>query len=423
MVKLYRQITMISKLVYESILFAYSSLKGDKFRTFLSLFGVSIGIFSIVTVFTAVDALRKNVATGLNSFGGNTLYIQEFPWAPPEGEEYKWWEYRKRPATKIEEFQYIKANSKTAEASAFVIFTSKNIRYKRNSFNSGFITAPTSDWDKISNVEIENGRYFSPFEAQSSTPVAVIGNSVAEALFAGEDPINKVIKVGQSNVKVIGVNKKAGESIVSIFDTDNSITVPYRFMSTLVNARNTSSMICVKPLDNVERDEFLLEMKLLMRSVRRLSPKQSDNFALNEMTFLLNQTKSIFKGINLAGWIIGGFSILIGGFGIANIMFVSVKERTNLIGIQKALGAKRYIILTQFLAEATFLALAGGIIGILMTLAIVLIAGGNAAFPMELSAYNIFRGLFISSIIGITAGFIPAYTAARLNPVDAINSK
>nr|MBP9019281.1 FtsX-like permease family protein [Bacteroidales bacterium] len=139
--------------------------------------------------------------------------------------------------------------------------------------------------------------------------------------------------------------------------------------------------------------------------------------------FLLNQTKSIFKGINLAGWIIGGFSILIGGFGIANIMFVSVKERTNLIGIQKALGAKRYIILTQFLAEATFLALAGGIIGLLMTLAIVLIVGGNAAFPMELSAYNIFRGLFISSIIGITAGFIPAYTAARLNPVDAINSK
>lgn len=423
MIKLYRQITIISKLIYESILFAYSSLKGDKFRTFLSLFGVSIGIFSIVTVFTAIDALRNNVATGLNSFGGNTLYIQEFPWAPPEGEEYKWWEYRKRPATTIEEFQYIKTNSKTAEASAFVIFTSKNIRYKRNSFNSGFITAPTSDWDKISNVEIENGRYFSPFEAQSSTPVAVIGNSVAEALFAGEDPVNKIIKVGQSNVKVIGVNKKAGESIISIFDTDNSITVPYRFMSTLVNARNTSSMICVKPLDNVDRDEFLLEMKLLMRSVRRLSPKQSDNFALNEMTFLLNQTKSIFKGINLAGWIIGGFSILIGGFGIANIMFVSVKERTNLIGIQKALCAKRYIILTQFLAEATFLALAGGIIGLLMTLAIVLIVGGNAAFPMELSAYNIFRGLFISSIIGITAGFIPAYTAARLNPVDAINSK
>ncbi len=423
MIRLYRKITMILKLIYESIYFAYGSLKGDKFRTFLSLFGVSIGIFSIVTVFTAIDALESNVANGLKSFGGNTLYIQEFPWSPPEGEEYKWWEYRKRPAPMLEEYRFLKENSKNSEAIAFVIFTSKNIRYKRNSFNSGFITAPTSDWDKISNVEIDNGRYFSTFEAQSSTPVAVIGNAVAEALFEGEDPVNRIIKVGSSNVKVIGVNKKAGESIVNIFDTDNSITVPYRFMSTLVNARNTDAMICAKPFENADRDEFISEMRQLMRSVRRLKPNQADNFALNEMTFLLNQTKSIFGGINLAGWIIGGFSILIGGFGIANIMFVSVKERTNLIGIQKALGAKRYMILTQFLAEAAFLALAGGMIGILMVLGVVLVTKGNPAFPMTLSAYNIFRGLVISSIIGVVAGFIPAYTAARLNPVDAINSK
>jgi len=414
---------MIFKLIYESISFAYSSLKGDKFRTFLSLFGVSIGIFSIVTVFTAIDALRKNVETGLNSFGGNTLYIQEFPWEPPAGEEYKWWEYRKRPATKYEEFQYIKTNSKTADAVAFVIFTSKNIRYKRNSFSGGFISAPTSDWEKISNIEIDNGRYFSSFEAQSSTPVAVIGYSVAEALFNGEDPVNKIIKIGASNVRIIGVNKKQGESIVNIFDTDNSVTVPYRFMSTLVNARNSDAMICIKPLPNVNRDDFMLETKLLMRSVRRLKPNQADNFALNEMTFLLKQTKSIFGGINLAGWIIGGFSILIGGFGIANIMFVSVKERTNLIGIQKALGAKRYMILTQFLAEAAFLALAGGIIGLLMVFAVVLVTHGNESFPMELSVYNIIRGLLISSIIGVVAGFIPAYTASHLNPVDAINSK
>ncbi|HPS95986.1 MAG TPA: FtsX-like permease family protein, partial [Bacteroidales bacterium] len=156
---------------------------------------------------------------------------------------------------------------------------------------------------------------------------------------------------------------------------------------------------------------------------RRLKPKQNDNFALNEMTFLLSQTKAIFGGINLAGWIIGGFSILIGGFGIANIMFVSVKERTNLIGIQKALGAKKYIILTQFLAEAAALALAGGAIGILMVLGVVLALHGNESFPMELTAYNVFRGLFISSIIGIVAGLLPAYTAANLNPVEAINSK
>ncbi|OFY44624.1 MAG: hypothetical protein A2X18_03370 [Bacteroidetes bacterium GWF2_40_14] len=423
MVTYYRRLTVVIKLVIESIRFAFGSLKGDRFRTFLSLFGVSIGIFSIVTVFTAIDALQKNVESGLNSFGGNTLYIQEFPWEPPQGEEYKWWEYRKRPAPKYEEFQFIKNEAKTADAVAFVIFTNRNIRYKRNSFSGGFITAPTSDWDKISNVEIEQGRYFSTFEAQSSTPVVILGFSVAEALFKGEDPLNKVIKVGSSTARVIGVQKKAGESIVNIFDTDNSILVPYRYASTIVNARNSGSMICVKPLETANREEFLLEMKQLLRSVRRLKPNQSDNFALNEMTFLLNQTKAIFGGINLAGWIIGGFSILIGGFGIANIMFVSVKERTNLIGIQKALGAKKYMILTQFLAEAAVLALAGGIIGLLMVMGVVLATQGNPAFPMELSVYNIIRGLLISSVIGIVSGFVPAYTAARLNPVDAINSK
>jgi putative ABC transport system permease protein len=423
MIVYYRKLCVIFKLILESIRFAFGSLKGDRFRTFLSLFGVSIGIFSIVTVFTAIDALQKNVESGLNSFGGNTLYVQEFPWEPPEGQEYKWWEYRKRPAPKYEEFQFIKANAKTIEAVAFVVFTGKNIRYKRNSFNDGFITAPTSDWDKISNIDIEIGRYFSTFEAQSSTPVAVLGYGVYESLFKGEDPINKFIKLGSSTARVIGVQKKAGESIIDIFDTDNSITIPYRFASTIINVRNAGSMICVKPLASANRDEFLLEMKLLLRSIRRLKPNQSDNFALNEMTFLLKQTKAIFGGINLAGWIIGGFSILIGGFGIANIMFVSVKERTNLIGIQKALGAKKYMILTQFLAEAAVLALAGGLIGLLMVFGVVLATQGNPAFPMELSAYNIIRGILISSVIGIVAGFVPAYTAAKLNPVDAINSK
>ncbi|HNW48288.1 MAG: ABC transporter permease [Bacteroidales bacterium] len=423
MIKLYRRITMIIKLIFESIRFAFGSLKGDKFRTFLSLFGVSIGIFSIVTVFTAVGALQKNVESGLNSFGGNTVYVQQFPFAPPEGEEYKWWEYMNRPMPKYEEYLFLKSQSKTIAATSFVVFTNRTVTYKRASFNSGFITAATYEWGEIANIEIDRGRYFSQFEAQSSTPVVILGNEVANALFGFENPINKVIKVGNANARVIGVQKKAGESIVNIFDTDNSILISYTFASTIMNVKRTESMICIKPIDGVDRDESIQEMRQLLRSIRRLKPKQNDNFALNEMTFLLSQTKAIFGGINLAGWIIGGFSILIGGFGIANIMFVSVKERTNLIGIQKALGAKKYIILTQFLAEAAALALAGGAIGILMVLGVVLALHGNESFPMELTAYNVFRGLFISSIIGIVAGLLPAYTAANLNPVEAINSK
>jgi putative ABC transport system permease protein len=423
MVSYYRRIQMIFKLMVESIKFAFGSLKGDKFRTFLSLFGVTIGIFSIVTVFTAIDALQSNVERGLNSFGTTTVYVQEFPFAPEEGEEYKWWEFRTRPTPKYEEYLFLKSNSKTLESVAFVTFTNLSVKYRRNTFTGGFVTAPTFEWDKVANVEIDNGRYFSMSETQSAVPVAIIGYEVAETLFKGEDPINKIIKLGNSNTRVIGVMRKAGESIVNIFDTDNSVLVPYSYAGTLFNVKRSSAMICLKPQDNVSRDEFIQEMRQLMRAVRRLKPKQKDNFALNEMTFLLNSTKEIFGGINLAGWIIGGFSILIGGFGIANIMFVSVKERTNLIGIQKALGAKKYTILTQFLAEAAVLALAGGAVGILFVSLLVLAVGSNESFPMQLSAYNIIRGLMISSVIGIVSGFLPAYTAANLNPVDAINSK
>ncbi|MDO9679619.1 MAG: ABC transporter permease [Bacteroidales bacterium] len=423
MVSYYRRIQMIFKLMVESIKFAFGSLKGDKFRTFLSLFGVTIGIFSIVTVFTAIDALQSNVERGLNSFGTTTVYVQEFPFAPEEGEEYKWWEFRTRPTPKYEEYLFLKSNSKTLESVAFVTFTNLSVKYRRNTFTGGFVTAPTFEWDKVANVEIDNGRYFSMSETQSSVPVAIIGYEVAETLFKGEDPINKIIKLGNSNTRVIGVMRKAGESIVNIFDTDNSVLVPYSYAGTLFNVKRSSAMICLKPQDNVSRDEFIQEMRQLMRAVRRLKPKQKDNFALNEMTFLLNSTKEIFGGINLAGWIIGGFSILIGGFGIANIMFVSVKERTNLIGIQKALGAKKYTILTQFLAEAAVLALAGGAVGILFVSLLVFAVGSNESFPMQLSAYNIIRGLMISSVIGIVSGFLPAYTAANLNPVDAINSK
>lgn len=423
MISYYRKFALIFKLILESIYFAFGSLKGDMFRTFLSLFGVSIGIFSIVTVFTAIDALEKNVETGLNSLGSNTVYIQEFPWEPPQGEEYKWWEYRKRPAPKYEEYLFLKNNSKYSESVCFVCFTNITAKYKRNSFSGGFITAPTYEWNQVSNVELESGRYFSMNETESSVPVVILGYSAAEKLFAGEDPINKVIKLGSSNALVIGVQKKAGESIVNIFDTDNSILIPYSFATVLFNVKNAGTMISLKPKNKVERDNYISEVRQLMRAIRRLKPKQNDNFAVNEMTFLLKQTEAIFGGINLAGWIIGGFSILIGGFGIANIMFVSVKERTNLIGIQKALGAKKYTILTQFLAEAATLAIIGGAIGILIVSLIVLAFGGSSSFPMELSIGNIIKGLLISSVIGVVSGFVPAYTASNLNPVDAINSK
>lgn len=415
------QLSVISKLSKESLLFAFGSLKGDKFRTFLSLFGVTVGIFSIVMVFTAIDALKANVDRGLQAFGSSTVYVQQFPFGPDESGEYRWWEFNARPLPKIEEFNYLVANSSTSSAAAFVTFSSIKMKYKRNSFTGGFLIGHTYDWNKISNTVIDQGRYFTSAEATSSSSVCILGYAVADNLFHGEDPINKIIKLGGSSARVVGVLKKEGESIVSIFDSDNSVWVPYHYAGSLFNVKRSSSMICITPKEGVERDEFIEDIRHLLRSFRRLKPSHKDNFAINEMSFLLSTTKEIFKGISLAGWVIGGFSILIGGFGIANIMFVSVKERTNLIGIQKALGAKKFTILTQFLTEAITLSVVGGILGILLTYLVILTVGSNDSFPMYLSLYNIIKGLSISSVIGVLSGYIPAYTASNLNPVDAIN--
>ena len=424
MITLYKKTMMMLRLMYESVSFAFASLKGDKFRTFLSLFGVSIGIFSIVTVFTVVDALRANVATGLSAFGSDVVYIQKFPMTLEEGEtEYKIWEYMARPNVTYEEFLFLKANTKNTEAIVFATDASLTAKYNRNSFGGANIYAHTYEWDKVSSFELESGRYFSASEMQSSSPVVILGSAVAETLFQGEEPLNKTIKVGGSNVRVIGVMKMVGESMVSFIDNDNSILVPYTFAGNLFDVKRYGGLVIAAPKVDVDREEFIQELRQLMRAIRRLPPKEKDNFSVDQMTFLLDMVDDIFSGITMAGWIIGGFSILIGGFGIANIMFVSVKERTNLIGIQKSLGAKKYVIQTQFLTEAAFLALAGGAIGLLIVQLAVMVIGGSGQFPITLSIGNILQGLVISSVIGIVAGFIPARNAANLNPVEAINSK
>ena len=419
----YRGIFVVFKMIAESIVFALSSLKSDKFRTFLSLLGVTIGIFSIVAVFTAVDALQKNINEGLNSFGSDMVFIQQFPMAPEEGVEFNWWEYRQRPAPTLEEFNYIKKNSQHSKYVAFVASFYKIIKYKRNSFTQGYVAAATPDWDNIYNTELSNGRNFTQLEFNNGINVAIIGAEVANVLFAQEDPIGKSIKIGGLSTTVIGVYKAQGESMVSVMDTDYLVMIPVNYARSFIDLKRRGDMIAAIPNDNAEEEEFLAELRSLMRGIRRLSPAQKDNFAINQMTFLLNVMDEIFSVINIVGWVIGGFSLLIGGFGIANIMFVSVKERTNQIGIQKALGAKRYIIMTQFLVEAAVLSILGGLFGILLVyLLSAMLEGNTGNFHLILTVGNAIRGLVVAIIIGILSGIIPAWTAARLNPVDAINS-
>ncbi len=424
--KLYKESIIIAKLLKESISFAFSQLKGDKFRTFLSLFGVSIGIFSIVAIFSAIDALQDNVRQGFDSFSSETIQISKWGIGDDDAGgfgEYSWWEYIKRPNTSYEDYRFLKNNSRMAGAISLTIFLNSSVKHGRNSVSGAMLGCVTYDFDKITKIDLENGRYFSQEESKNGTPVAIIGYEIAEELFKGEDAVGKRIKIGNHSAEVIGVFEKRGESMADMFRTDESVLIPLNFGRYMVNPKMVDNSIFATPKEGVSRQDFIDEIKTLMRAQRRLKPGEKDNFSIIQMTFLLDMVQSVFSMLNKVGWVIAGFSLLIGGFGIANIMFVSVKERTNIIGIQKALGAKKYVIMTQFLVEAAFLAVAGGIIGIIMVAGIILIIPATGQFTMQLSFANIVNGIAIASAIGTISGLMPAWVGANLNPVDAINSK
>ncbi len=420
---------IVVKLLRESVAFALHQLKSDRFRTFLSLLGVSIGIFSIVAVFSAVDALKSNVRNGLDSFGSDIVNISKWPMSAEDEDgniavEYKWWEYMRRPSPTVQDFRFIKENSQTASAVAMTIQFAKTVKFGRNSLSNCYITAVSYDWNKIAKTELEFGRYFTEQEINGSANVGIIGYTLWEELFNGINPIDKQIRVGDRNITVIGVYAKQGESMVNVgSNTDESVLIPLNVGKYLINMRWADVSIYAKPRESVEPQEFYDELTLLMRAHRRIQPGEKNDFSLNKMTFIMEVVGSIFTMVNSVGWVIAGFSLLIGGFGIANIMFVSVKERTNIIGIQKALGAKKFMIMAQFLTEAVLLALSGGAIGILLVYIVVLLIPQSASFTMTISSANIISGLLISSIIGIISGMAPAYIAANLNPVDAINAK
>lgn len=421
---------MVLRLIKESVAFAFSQLQGDKFRTFLSLFGVSIGIFSIVAIFTAIDALQENVRRGFDTVGSDIVQVSRWPMMGEDEEgnaditqEFKWWEYMRRPNTSYEDYRFLSANSTLGENISFSIFSNQTARYGRRSVANASVGCITRNFNSIMKFEVAKGRYFTPDEDSKGTAVAVIGHEMAASLFEDEEPVGKRLKVGTTTATVIGVIEKQGESMVSMGDLDYSIFVPLNFGRYMVNPRWADNSIYARPKAGVAQQELVDELRMLMRAHRRLAPGQKNNFSISTMSFIMESVQQVFSMINAVGWVIAGFSLLIGGFGIANIMFVSVKERTNIIGIQKALGAKKYVIMLQFLVEAAVLAVAGGIIGILLVLLGVLLIPETESFTLTLSAANILYGVMIASVIGLLAGLIPAWSAARLNPVDAINSK
>jgi putative ABC transport system permease protein len=411
------------KLLKESFLFAYDALRQNKLRTFLSLLGVTIGIFTMIAVFSAVDTLRNNLRASINKLGTNSIYIQRFPWSINDP-DYPWWKYMQRPDPTLHDFDELQKRSETALAISYEVYlSSRTIKYKSNTADGAQIGAVSQDHDKTWNFDFSSGRYFTDIESKTGAPVALVGYDIANGLFPGGDAVGKRIKLMGRYVTIIGVFTKEGQDMLGTSD-DKNVLLPLNFARNVVNIQSDQygPQIVVRGRPGVPQEEVESELHQLMRSIRRLKPYEDDNFALNKSTIISNGLDQLFGVIDIGGAIIGGFSILVGGFGIANIMFVSVKERTNIIGIQKSLGAKNYFILLQFLIESIVLCLMGGIIGLAMVYGGTVLVKAASGLNVVLDTSNMIWGIGISISIGIVSGIIPAYSASKLDPVEAIRS-
>ncbi len=408
------------RLIKEGFLLAINSIIANKLRTFLSLFGITIGIFAIISVFTVLDWMEKAVKDSISSLGDDVIYIQKMPWSFDPN--LAWWDIIAWPAISLDDYEALLRGSTRSEAAAFSVIFNRNLKQRGNAVNNAYIWGVSEGFEDIRSFEIARGRYFSPYELIGGKRVSVIGAVTAETIFEEADPIGKELTISGHKTTVIGVFAREGQGGLSDSGMDEMTVIPVNFAKRIVNLRNPfiNSNIMLKTREGVAIQELSDEATMVLRAARRLHPDEESNFSVNRASLLTQGFESVFAGINVGGWIIGGFSILVGGFGIANIMFVSVRERTNIIGIQMALGAKKAFILWQFLYESMLLSVVGGILGLVL----ILIGTGVVNYLWELNIHltvaNIFLGVIISAAIGIIAGYAPAYSASRMNPVDAI---
>ena len=407
--------------LFESIRFAWQALRTNLLRTVLSLLGVTIGIFSIVAVFSFVDSMNMGIREQIDSFGKGVVYVGKWPWVMSNN--YPWWKYINRPTMKYNEFKYLSDNLENSQAISIIDGRLTTLKNGNNSMETR-LNGVSYEYNLISEVPVEDGRYFLTNETDNSAFVVILGAAVKEALFPNvADVIGQTIKINGIKFKVIATMKKKGEDLISLGGSpDERAYIPYTTYSSVFQKDYPEPDIAVKAFDWDKGQETLEgEVTGLMRSRRGLKPTQESNFSINRLDGAVKFFESIFASMNFGGGIIALFSLLVGGFGIANIMFVSVKERTNIIGIQKSLGAKNYFILFQFLFEAVFLSLIGGAFGIFLVWLMSHIDFGSLKLTLTLG--NVVIGLMTATVIGVISGIIPAWIAAKLDPVIAIRSK
>lgn len=410
------------KIIWEGFRQTVQQLLNNKLRTFLSLFGITIGILSIITILTSVDALKNNIESSIKGLGENVLFVQKWPWSFSK-EDYPWWKYFERPHASYRDFEYL--NRRVENAAQISFDVSPNdvvIKYRSTTAETVKTKGVTSAYGRIFNFDIGKGRYFSESEFRNGLAVAVIGDVLREEIFGKEeDVLGKEIEIFNRKVVIVGVLNRKGEDLLG-FNFDATIVLPYNFVNQVLylNPDMVNPTIVVQAKPGVSLDELRGELIGVMRSARSLRPIQDDNFAINQLSILSVGFEGILKVLNLAAWIIGSFALLVGGFGIANIMYVTVSERTPIIGIKKALGAKNFHILIEFMIESIGLCIIGGLAGLLIVFFLTDFLTSAAGFEFVLTWKNVVIGVGISAFIGILSGIMPAIKASRLDPVVAI---
>ncbi len=415
---------VLFKVFLESVSQALTQLRANKLRSFLSLLGISIGIFCIIGVTAAVDSLEDNVRGSFDKLGDDVVYIQKFMWGDPGP---NWQRYLRRPDVSYKDFTVVEAKVKSAQVVSYGVFIGlKTFKFGSSNVRDVEFQAVSFGFDQLVKLDFQRGRYFSPSEYHYGANKIIIGAKVAEALFGDADPIGRTIQMGGHKFDIIGVLAPAGKSLIDIFSFDNSAIITYELGRKVANLRPDNpfgnASISVKAKEGVSIDALKDEITGVLRAHRRLKPLEEDNFSLNTLSIISNALDGFFGVLSMLGIVIGGFAIFVGMFSVANIMFVSVKERTSIIGIKKALGAKRFMILLEFLVESVVLSVVGGLLGLLLVQVVVAILSKAIDFDLYLSAHNILTGVVTSAIVGVLAGMLPAWQAARMDPVEAMRA-
>lgn len=399
----------------EGLSIAWRAIKANKIRAALTMLGIFIGVTAVVLMSTAIKGIDNSFQNGISALGSDVLYIDKWAWFSND----EWWKMRNRRNIDMDDFHKFKEQVKLPIAVAPVTNSVQTIKYDQRRVEDIFLNGSTSDYVKTTNFTFAQGRFYSEIESNASRNVAVIGSEINNKLFPRGDALDKTIKIGGINYKVVGVLTEQGSIMLGPFNPDNQVFIPIgTIFKNFVSRHFNSVTINVRAPGPDLVEETKAEAEGVMRKIRGLSYNEPNDFSINQQEALQEQYNSVVGIIQIAGLFITGLSLFVGAIGIMNIMFVSVKERTKEIGLRKAIGAKRRTILAQFLLESSVICLLGGLIGLIAAILLSLML--NQFFPTSIQYSVVVIAILISLITGIISGLAPAYTAAKMDPVDAL---